>query len=411
MESVADFRVRARNWLRDNMPRLTPDAAPWNMMGVTPKQAARAKELQRRLYDGGFAGLCYPQAYGGQGLSREYQVAFSDEAEGYELPLLFNIPTLTIIGPTILDLGSEAQKKRFLPAMIRGDELWVQLMSEPSGGSDLAGAITRATPDGDNFRLTGSKIWSSYAYFSDYGLCLARTDWNQVKHQGLSMFIVKLDAPGVTINRIKQSDGGIEFCEEFFDEVVLPSESLVGALNEGWSAAQTLLSHESSATGGASPYALGKATRRRRESIDDLVELARRVGKIDDQHTRQLLGEAYVLQRVQEQCMRRVVAGVNQGALPPKAGTVLRLSGDHAATRRTDIAFEIAGASAVAWDAEAGGKVGNEFIFRQASCLGGGSTEMQRNMISERVLDMPREPAADRGIPFKDVRRSRTKSD
>ena len=406
VESLEAFRQRSRDWLAGNMRRLPPDAEPWNAMRVDEGDAEQAKELQRKLFEAGFAGLCFPKEYGGQGLPREYQKAFTEESRPYEMPLLFNTPTLTIIAPTILDMGTEAQKRRHLPAMIRGDELWVQFMSEPSGGSDLAGVITSARFDGANYRLNGSKIWSSYAYFSDYAICLARTDWDAVKHQGLTMFIVKIHQPGVTVNRIRQSDGNVEFCQEFFDDVPLAPEDVIGKVNDGWTVGQRLLFHERSATGGSSPYASGTAGRRI-ETIDDLVNLARAAGRLDDPRIRELLAEVYVLQTVQGQATDRIVAGIAAEALPATSGAMLRLFTGLNGLRRSDIALEIASSDAVAWDAdESDGATGKSYIFRQAWCLGGGSTEMQRNIISERVLGMPREPAADRGIPFKDVRRN-----
>ncbi len=406
MESLEAFRKRARAWLADNLPRLPPDVEPWNAMRVDPGDADRARELQKTLFDAGFAGLCFPEEYGGRGLPREYQAAFTEESRPYEMPLLFNTPTLTIIAPTILDMGTEEQKRRHLPAMIRGDELWVQFMSEPSGGSDLAGVITSATFDGANYVLNGSKIWSSYASFSDYAICLARTDWDAVKHRGLTMFMMKIHQPGITVNRIRQSDGNVEFCQEFFDDLAVPPEHVIGKVNDGWTVAQRLLFHERSATGGSSPYASGTAGRRR-EDIDDLVRLARSAGRADDPRIRDLLAEVHVLQTVQGQTAERVVAGIAAGALPATAGALLRLFTGLNGLRRNDIAFEIANTDAVAWDARTSdGDAGKAYVFRQAWCLGGGSTEMQRNIISERVLGMPREPAADRGVPFKDVRRN-----
>ncbi len=406
MESLEAFRQRSRAWLADNVRRLPPDAKLWNAMRVDEGDAERARELQGKLFEGGFAGLCFPEEYGGQGLPREYQKVFTEESRPFEMPLLFNTPTLTIIAPTILDMGTEAQKRRHLPAMIRGDELWVQFMSEPSGGSDLAGVITSARFDGANYLLNGSKIWSSYAYFSDYAICLARTDWDAVKHQGLTMFIVRIRQPGVTVNRIRQSDGNVEFCQEFFDDVPVAPDDVIGLVNDGWTVAQRLLFHERSATGGSSPYASGTAGRRI-ETIDDLVNLARAAGRVDDPHIRELLAEVYVLQTVQGQTTDRIVAGIAAEAMPATSGAMLRLFTGQNGVRRSDIALEIAGADAVTWDArESSGETGNGYVFRQAWCLGGGSTEMQRNIISERVLGMPREPAADRGIPFKDVRRS-----
>ena len=406
MESLEAFRQRTRAWLADNLPRLPPDAEPWNAMRVDPGDADRARELQKTLFASGFAGLCFPEEYGGQGLPREYQAVFTEESRPYEMPLLFNTPTLTIIAPTILDMGTEEQKRRHLPAMIRGDELWVQFMSEPSGGSDLAGVITSARFDGANYVLNGSKIWSSYAYFSDYAVCLARSDWDAVKHRGLTMFIMKIHQPGITVHRIRQSDGNIEFCQEFFDDLAVAPENVIGKVNDGWTAAQRLLFHERSATGGSSPYASGTAGRRR-ENIDDLVRLARAAGRSDDPHMRELLAEVHVLQTVQGQTANRVVAGIAAEALPATAGALLRLFTALNGLRRNDIAFEIANEDAVVWDARnSDGDAGKAYVFRQAGCLGGGSTEMQRNIISERVLGMPREPAADRGIPFKDVQRS-----
>src|SRR5690606_11560534 len=158
-------------------------------------------------------------------------------------------------------------------------------------------------------------IWSSYAHFSDYAICLARTDWDRPKHQGLTMFIVKIDEPGVTVKRIRQSDGGEDFCQEFFDDVPIPPANVIGAVNDGWTVAQRLLVHERAATGGSSPYVSG-ASGTRRASIDDLIDLARRTGTTGDWRIRQMIAEAHVLLTVHEQLTRRVIAGMNSGALP-----------------------------------------------------------------------------------------------
>ena len=165
IESVESFRLRARSWLAESMP--PPPGTAW--IADDTERWQRARSLQRRLFDGGFAGLCFPKPYGGQGLSQAHQRAFDDEAAAYEMPTLLNIPTFGIIGATLLDFGSEDQKRRYLPAMLRGDEVWVQFLSEPTGGSDLASVMTRATPtsDGGAFVLSGSKIWSSGAYAAD----------------------------------------------------------------------------------------------------------------------------------------------------------------------------------------------------------------------------------------------------
>jgi alkylation response protein AidB-like acyl-CoA dehydrogenase len=404
-EDLDAYRQRVRAWLAENMPTVEPDV-DWNPLRDDDDRASRARELQRRLYDGGFAGICYPQEYGGQGLSIEYQRVFDQESEGYQLPALFSVPTLSICGPTILEFGTEAQKHRYIPAFIRGDELWVQFMSEPSGGSDMAGALTRATRDGDVFLLNGSKVWSTYAYRSDFALCLARTNWDVPKHRGLTMFIVPIHHPGITVNQIKMLDGTEEFCEEFFDDAVIPAENVLGQVDDGWTVATRLLFHERASVGGASPYTSGRMPSGGQATRDELVELAKARGKGDDPLVRRLIGQAEALSIVHGQLVERVRTGLETGYFPGPAGSLVRLYAGTAAVERANIALEIAGDEAVVWDGDADGRYGVGYVKRQASCLGGGSTEMARNIISERILGMPREYAADHDVAFREVRRN-----
>ncbi|MET0579426.1 MAG: acyl-CoA dehydrogenase family protein [Ilumatobacteraceae bacterium] len=409
MEDLDAYRLRARAWLADNMPRIGPDSAPWEPMNVGEDDAAHAKELQKILYSGGYTGICYPAEYGGQGLEPAYQRAFTEESLAYEMPLLYNVPTLSILAPTILEFGSEEQKQEYLRPIFAGETLWVQFLSEPSGGSDLAGAITSARRDGEIYVLNGSKIWSSYAYFSDYALCLARTNWEATKHRGLSMFVVKIHQPGVTVERIKQSNGGVEFCQEYFDDVSIPAANLIGTENDGWTVASRMLFHERSATGGMSPYISGRAGGSTGHPLVDLVDLVRGTGQEDDATARQHLATAHVYDVVQAQLIRRVTAGIRVKALPEPSGSLLRLMSGVRRVQRTNAGFEIGGLGAVSWptDDEADlESFGAEYVFRQAACLGGGSTEMQRNIISERVLGMPREYAADKDRPFGETRRN-----
>jgi len=406
IESVDAFRARAREWLAANMPPMPKGASPFDASAMEdPVKIAHARELQRKLYDGGFAGICYPKEYGGQSLTPEYQHAFTEESVPYEMPFMFNVPTLTIIAPTILDFGTEEQKQRHLRNILKGDELWVQFLSEPTGGSDLAGAITRATQDGDVFMLNGSKIWSSGAFRSDYALCLARTNWDAPKHRGLTMFIVQIHQPGITVEQIKQVNGAMEFCQEFFDDVAIPIEDIMGALNDGWTVASRLLFHERNAVGGASPYSSGMRVSESRGPRRDLAELARAMGKADDSRVRQMVGEARASSLVQGPLIERVTQGIETGAMPAPAGALLRLATAVTHVREVDIALDIAGTSAVTWKpGETTGEAGVAYIFRQGLCLGGGSNEMQRNIISERVLAMPRDRGEDRDLPFSEVR-------
>jgi alkylation response protein AidB-like acyl-CoA dehydrogenase len=400
-EDIETFRARATEWVAANLERLNGADPLMGLAKDDTDQVVRAKAIQRKLWDAGFAGLCYPVEYGGRGLPGEYQDAFIDVTHGYELPMVFNTPTFTIILPTILDFGTEEQKQRFIPAALRGEELWVQFLSEPSGGSDLAGAITRADRDGDMFILNGSKIWSTYAWKSDYALCVCRTDWDVPKHRGLSVLIVKVHQPGITITQIKHVDGSEEFCQEFFDDVPIPVADVLGEVNDGWNVASRLLLHERAAVSGSSPYAMRPRTRQ--HESDQIGALS--IAGVDDPRVRQLIGEALVLTRVHSALVGRISASIRTGRLPSAAGSIPRLSNGMLGVRLASIAIEIAGDRSVAWhDGEAAGDLGVSYLGRQGPCLGGGTTEIARNIISERVLGMPRERAEDFDRPFRDVR-------
>jgi alkylation response protein AidB-like acyl-CoA dehydrogenase len=407
MEDLPAFRDRAREWAAANLDPLDGADPFMGHAKDDADQVLRAKAIQRKLWDGGFAGLCYPVEYGGQGLLPEYQQAFNEESRGYELPVLVNTPTLTIILPTILELGTEEQKQRYIPAVLRGEELWVQFMSEPTSGSDLAGALTRATREGDEYVLNGSKIWSSYAWKSDYALCLCRTNWDVPKHRGLSVLIVKVHQPGIEVRQIKQVDGTAEFCQEFFDDVRVPAGQLVGQADDGWTVTSRLLFHERAAVSGASPYEVGPRPSERRGGRGGLRALAELAGRGDDPRVRQLLGEARTIERVHRALVSRIGISIQAGKLPPAAGSIPRLSNGLLNVRLSSIALEIAGDRAVTWEAgDPAGELGVAYISRQGVCLGGGTTEMARNIISERVLGMPRERAEDIGVPFRDVQKN-----
>ncbi|MBF6170151.1 acyl-CoA dehydrogenase family protein [Nocardia blacklockiae] len=405
VEPVADFRARARIWLRDNLP----PAPPPETESYTEEAWARARRLQRTLHDGGFAGLCFPAAYGGQGLTPAHQLAFTEESIPYEMPLLLNVPTLAICAASLLELGTEEQKRAHLPAVLRGDEVLVQFLSEPRGGSDLAGLTTRAERDGERWILNGSKIWSSGAYAADYGLCLARTNWDAPKHRGLTLFLVPVHAEGVTVQRIKQVTGSTEFCQEFFDDVALGPDAVLGRVDEGWDAASRLLNHERAALGGTSPYTSGARPHLGGE-VDRLLRLARDTGQLDDPRTREDIGAARAMNVVRDQLIDHVTAAITSGALPPSAGAITRLFSAENAWLQTDTAVRIAGSMAATrapGDPADTEKIGLDYLFRAAWSLAGGSTEMARNVISERVLGMPREYAADRDVPFNQVERGR----
>src|SRR4051794_19481256 len=296
-ETVEEFRLRARAWLAEHMPRLAADA-PRVTRADDAAIWVRDRELQRVLWDGGFAGICFPREYGGLGLAIEYQHAFTEESFPYEMPVHLNVPNFSILAATLVDHGTHEQKARHLPAILKGEEQWVQFLSEPTGGSDLAGCVTRADRDGDEWILSGSKIWSTAAMSATHAMCLARTDWDAPKHRGLSMFIMEIHQPGVQVDPIRQVNGSLEFCQEFFDDVRLPADSVVGDVNDGWAVAQTLLAHERNAVGGGSPYVSGR--NHLAEGADGardmtFIALVRALGTADDPVARQLVAEAHAL--------------------------------------------------------------------------------------------------------------------
>jgi alkylation response protein AidB-like acyl-CoA dehydrogenase len=323
-----------------------------------------------------------------------------------------NVPNFSILAATLVDYGTHEQKARYLPAILKGEQQWVQFLSEPTGGSDLAGCVTRADRDGDEWVLNGSKIWSTAAMSATHAMCLARTDWDAPKHRGLTMFIMEIHQRGVQVEPIKQVNGSLEFCQEFFDDVVLPTDAVVGDVNDGWSVAQTLLAHERNAVGGGSPYVSGRnylaegADGARDTTLTTLVNA---LGIADDPVARQLVAEAHVLDVVQRGLVQRVTLGMANGALVGQTAAITKLFSATSGVRKTEIALTLAGADAVTWPVgqdTPGREAGEPFLQRQALCLAGGSNEIQRNIIAERVLGMPREWAADRDIPYKDVRRN-----
>ncbi|MGE0217952.1 acyl-CoA dehydrogenase family protein [Mycolicibacterium sp.] len=409
-ESVADFAARARAWLAENMPRIDAEHPPFT---VRAEQSSwdRAKELQKRLYDGGFAGICFPREYGGLGLDFAYQRAFNAECRSYEMPLILNVPTFTICAATILDMGTEAQKRERISAAIRGDEILCQLLSEPSGGSDLAGVITRADRTDGGWVINGAKTWSTSAFAADYGLMLARTDWTVPKHEGLTMFLVPLNAPGITMRRIREVNGNEEFCEEFFDSLVLGDDAVVGEVDNGWEVASRQLYHERRAVGGGSEFASGTGAENANEMPPDHVGLAEATGQADDPRVQELAGRALVRRVVKQHLIDHVARSIADGSLPPNAGTLIRLFHAETTELEVDTALAIAGTAAVVDEGGAAAgllDVGVRYLSRQTGSLGGGTSEMARNVIGERILGFPRELAADKGIPFNQVKRGRS---
>lgn len=397
-----EFREYVRSWLPTGLPRLGAEGHfDESLLDLT----LRHRGYQRRLWDAGLAGIRFPVEYGGLGLTRDHQQVFVEETEGYDVPGAFAV-THGILIATLLEFGNEEQKKRYIPESLRGDTMWVQLLSEPSGGSDMAGALTRAVRDGETYVVNGSKIWSTYAHVADYGMLLCRTDPEVPKHRGLSMLIVPLvNGDGLSINPIRLATGDSDFCQEFFDDLSLPAANLIGRENDGWSIASGLLFHERNMVGNNSLNDSHIAEVEDSSGIDHIVAVARRLGVADQPGVRQLVGEALVWEGLKPFTRERVNAGLMAGTIPGPGASLLKLLSSQVGYRRSQIAVEIAGAGAVVWAGDTADiSPGTPWLGARITTIAGGSNEMQRNVISERVLGLPREYLPDKELPFSQVR-------
>ena len=248
MEDLESFRHRARSFITANLaPKTMEEMRLDYSVGDEESELAdiaHERELQRMLYDAGLAGICFPRAYGGQGLTPAHQMVFNEEIVGRDFPWRIQVPTFVPCAAVILEFGTEEQKQRHLPPILRGEQLWMQFLSEPSGGSDVAAALTTAVRDGDQWVLNGSKIWTTGAWWSDWGLCLARTNWDVPKHRGLTVFMLPIHQPNVEVHRIEMLNGSREFCQEFLTDVIVPDADRIGDVDDGWTVGTRWMFHE-----------------------------------------------------------------------------------------------------------------------------------------------------------------------
>jgi len=408
IESVESFRARARAFLAENFS--PDDHAGLHLRAGESEEAelaeiTRARAQQRMLYDGGFAGVCFPKEYGGLGLTPEHQRALNEETTGYAIPRILQVPTFVPCAAVLLEFGTEAQKLRHIPAILKGEEIWMQFLSEPSGGSDVAGALTTAVRDGDEWVVNGSKIWTTGAWFSDYGLCLLRTNWDVPKHRGLSVFIIKIHQPGIELHRIEMINGSREFCQEFITDLRVPDSDRVGDVDQGWTVGTRWMFHEKNAMGGGSPYVTGSMYDGREAEVGDVVaRLLTATGRERDPRALDLVGEGRMLRMARAALSERVATGMGRGVMPDNSAAIARLMTAVVAQRNVTIGLELAGSAAAATlSDDPWAEQGFDFLERQTSGIGGGTTEMARNNISERVLGMPREMTHDKNMPYRDV--------
>jgi alkylation response protein AidB-like acyl-CoA dehydrogenase len=385
---MSDFADRAATWLSAHAP------------AAGAAELDDAKRFQAELYDAGFAGLTWPTEYGGQGLSMTEQMTFSGIAQKYDLPSGPFMIGMGMCGPTLLDLGTDEQKTRHIKPLLRGEEIWCQLFSEPGAGSDVASLQARAVRDGDDWVLNGQKVWTTNAQFADFGAVLARTDVDKPKHSGLTMFIVDMHAAGVNVRPLRVMTGNAPFNEVFFTDVHIPGDAVIGTVNDGWRAAVTMLGHERVSIG------TSMAPRSDPLAFGSLLKSSRKAGHTADPAIRAKLTELYVRQ----QELRLLTVRMRQEAFAGKPigarGSVAKLVGAVVANHSADVAGSVAGPDAVGWlpDDQLAAELTTGIVGAPGIGIAGGTNEIQRNIIGERVLGLPKEPQVDRDVPFRDLK-------
>ncbi len=398
--SLDQFEREARAFLDANAAKRPPDTFVWgegsDHVGLfperTPEQARadldHARAWAQTTFDAGFGWITGPPAYGGRGLTRDHQRAYNAVATDYKIPsqAVFGIG-LGMVAPTILAHATEEVREAYLKKMYRGDIVACQLFSEPGAGSDLASLQTKAVRDGDEWMVTGQKVWTSGAQLSDIGEIICRTDPDLPKHRGLTGFVVDMHAPGVEVRPLRQMTGGASFNEVFFTEVRVPDSHRLGEVNGGWTVALTTLMNERAAIGGGGG-GVGLPTSTR------LVELARVAGRADDPLVRQELASIIIHERVARYATLRSMAAIAAGQLPGPEMSMAKLSLTANMVRTSELLGSLLGPALVADTGAWGTYAWSQFLLGvPAMRIAGGSDEVLRNIIGERVLGLPKEPA------------------
>lgn len=395
------LRAEARAWLDAHAKRLDPDELDGMRSHRVHSEEedlaalAEGRRWQRLKAEAGWAAPSWPVEHGGRGLSPLLAGIFAAEEAAYDVPANMFSVGVGMAGPTVMEWGTEDQRRHHLPRILHAEDVWCQLFSEPGAGSDLAGLATRAVLDGDEWVVTGQKVWTSHAHYSDIGVLLARTDPDVPKHRGITCMLVDMRAPGVEVRPLRQIDGAIHFNEVFLDEVRVPVADTLGPVGGGWAVALTMLAHERASIGGGGMY-----------RFEQVVALARSLADTSDPVVRQRLADLHTRFEVLRFLGYRIRTAASRGEQPGPESSVAKLAVSAMYETGGDLVIALQGAAGmlIGDDAPFGGRFQGLFMGQWAPRIGGGTDQVQRNIIGERVLGLPGEVRTDKDVPYRELR-------
>lgn len=396
----AEFRQRAIAFLEEFAPQVggydSASSGGYIADRVEEKiYVQKCRDWQRIKYDNGWAGLTWPKEFGGQGLTGILEGVFKEEeAKRVSATGIFAV-SIGMVGPTLIAHGTQEQQEHFLPRMLKGEDCWCQLFSEPGAGSDLGGLRTTAVRDGDEWVINGQKVWTSGAQNSDWGILLTRSDPEAVKHRGITYFLVDMTTPGIEVRPLVQITGVAHFNEVFLTDVRIPHENILGEVHGGWVPIMTTLSHERTLIGGGSS----------RASMQDLFDLAARFGAADDPLIRQKIVDIGIRTEILKYLGYRSRTAATKGEEPGPESSVTKLSLSLLSHEIGNLVMELCGpyGTLSSDDGTDEGRWVQDFLGQWGVRIGGGTDNIQRNTIGEKVLGLPPEHRVDKGIPFKDI--------
>ena len=395
----AEFRAKCRAWLEANAELKTKKTNSAKNMNVGNKSLLEAAaEWQKKKYDAGWAMIHWPKEFGGIGATPIERIIWAQEESKFNVPKGVYEIGLGMAGPVMMEYATDEQKERYLPPMAEGKDIWFQLFSEPSAGSDVAGLRSKAVQDGENWIVNGQKVWTSGAHFSDFGILVVRHDPSLEKHKGLTFFFVDMKSPGIEVKPIKQLTGGSSFNEVYFNDVVIPDSQRLGEIGDGWKVAITTLMNERLAVGDADGVDANEAFELAKKHDKDGEQL------IDNNAVRESIADWYCEASGLKNTKLRTMSALSRGDTPGPEASITKIVSANKLQAIGNFGMDSSDMSGMLMDEE------SDFIKFQMAWMGaaglriaGGTDEILKNIIAERVLGLPQEARADKGLAFKDI--------